>query len=88
MLSTVTGYCTPSVTVAVCNTLPEAPVTVSVLVPVGAFFVLMIRVELPVMPAGIVTGFGLNLALANLGRPLMLRLTLPPKLFSEPTLIV
>jgi hypothetical protein len=56
------------------------PVMVRVNVPVGPFLcVLMVNTEDALPPDVSVTGFGLNEPVVLPGRPLTLKLTLPPK---------
>ena len=63
-----------------CERLPLVPLIVSVYVPVGALrFAVTVSVEVPVPPDVSVTGFGLNLLLVRLGRPVTLRVTAPLK---------
>src|ERR1700676_2451028 len=76
---------TTSMTAMVCVRPPLIPVTVRLLPPVGVFAaVVTVNVELvpPLIAAG------MKEAVAPVGKPLILRLTEPLKLFSAPALRV
>jgi hypothetical protein len=76
---------TASVTVVVCVKLPLAPVIVNVDVPTGVLpVVVTVNVELPVP----VTVAGEKLAVAPVGNPLALSVTIPPNPFRLPMLAV
>ncbi len=79
------GPVTFSVTVAVWTSEPLVPVIVSVGLPVG---VLLVVVTVSVEDPDPLTDVGENDAVAPLGRPLALRLTVPVNPFSAPTLTV
>jgi hypothetical protein len=73
---------TVNVAVVVCTKLPLVPAIVSVVLPVGVLLlVCTVSVELPEP----VTDGGVNVAVAPVGNPVMLRFTEPLKPFSAPT---
>jgi hypothetical protein len=76
---------TVSVAVVVCVMLPLVPVIVNVEVPTGVLpVVVTVKVELPVP----VTAVGEKLAVAPVGNPLALSVTVPVNPFKAPTLAV
>jgi len=77
---------TPSVTVAVCTAVPLVPVTVSVeLAPGVAAVVVTVMVEVPAPPVMVA---GLNDAVAPVGRPLTVGVTVPVNPFCAATVTV
>ena len=65
--------------------MPSAPMIVRVYVPVGVVVAVeIVSVELP----DVETDEGLKLAVAPVGKPFTLRLTVPVKPFSAPTIVV
>jgi hypothetical protein len=77
---------TVSVTVVECDKVPLVPVIVSVTVPVGVEpAVVTVSVE---DPEPLLTGVGLNVPVAPLGSPLMVKLTAPVKPLSGLTFAV
>ena len=76
---------TTRLTVVLCARLPLVPVTVKVLVPTGVLVAVpTVMVEEPGAPLEV----GLKLAVAPLGRPLALKVTVPVKPFKLPTFTV
>jgi hypothetical protein len=74
-----------SVTVVVCVTLPLTPLSVNVDVPSGVLpLVVTVNVEFPAP----VTVAGEKFAVAPVGNPLALSVTIPPNPFKAPTLAV
>src|SRR5574340_736856 len=72
------GAFTTSVTLVVCVRAPSVPVMVRVYVPVGVVgAVVTVRVELEALGDVTVTGLGLNVPLAPVGKPLTLKVTVP-----------
>jgi len=79
------GGITTSVALALWLKLPLVPVIVSAELPVGVLLlVCTVSVELPEP----VTDVGLNVAVAPVGNPLAVKLTLPAKPFKLPTFTV
>ncbi len=78
-------HCTTSITVVECVKLPLLPVIVRVKVPVC---VLLAVLTVSVLDPEPVTEAGLKLAEVWFGSPLALRLTVPVKPFSAPTVTV
>jgi hypothetical protein len=68
------------VTFWLCDKPPTVPVMVRGNVPEGPFLcVLIVNVDDPLPPGVSVTGLGLNEPVVLFGRPLTLKVTLPPK---------
>ena len=78
-------HCTTSVTVVACDKLPPLPVMVNVKVPVCVLLPVLIVSVLDPEP---VIEPGLKLAVVWFGSPLALRLTVPLKPLSAPTVTV
>jgi hypothetical protein len=75
-------------TVVECFRLPLVPVIVRVYVPVGVLrFVETVRVEF-FGDGGSVSDDGLKLHVLRRGQPVILKLTVPAKLFNEVTVVV